>query len=74
VQNVSAAFQLSQTALLEKESRAEEESAEAKKQHKALMENLAAMRAERDTLSEQNSRLEKQKERPIGVDASGAAL
>jgi len=74
LQDVSAALRTSRMELLEREGRAEEEGAVAKKQHKALMENLTAMQAERDTLAELNSKLEKQKERPIGVDASGRSL
>lgn len=71
VQNVSAALQASRQALQEREERLEADGLEAKKQQKAVMENLQAMRSERDSLADLNAKLEKQKERPIGVDASG---
>lgn len=46
--------------------------AKSKIQEKALEDNLSAMRAERDGLAELTVKLEKKKERPAGVDASGA--
>ena len=48
--------------------------AKSKIQEKALVDNLSAMRSERDGLAELTSKLEKKKERPAGVDASGVFL
>lgn len=71
MQNLTQALQGSKEALKATEAQLSKMEVEAQVQQKAVDDNLAAMRLERDHLANLNSVLTKQKERPIGVDASG---
>lgn len=70
-QNVTHALQAAQEDLRVKGEALGNAETKNRIQEKALEENMSAMRAERDGLAELTAKLEKQRERPAGVDASG---
>ena len=70
-QNVTQALHASRDNLKAKEEAVETAESRGKLQEKALTDNLDAMRAERDNLAELTAKLERKRERPAGVDASG---
>lgn len=74
MQNVTQILQAAQEDVRSKEEALAVAEAKSKIQERALVDNLQAMRSERDGLAELTSKLESRKERPAGVDASGVHL
>lgn len=71
MQNVTQDLQSSREELRAAEGEKKMAEARVEVQEKALVANLDALRAERDKMAEAVARLEKQKERPAGVDSTG---
>ncbi len=74
LQNVTLALQASQEDVKGKGDAMALAEAKSKIKETALVDNLSAMRAERDSLAELTVKLEKRREMPAGMDASGACL